>query len=209
MAVTPTFGWPTPDDTDFVRDGAAAIRALGDAADASLDTVEQNSKDASNLDTGTLGSARLPAGTLLQVVRGTDVTDRSRTATSFGSATISVTITPLRDDSLLVYTWTFRSNVALISGSADNRFFVGRLFDVTNSVAIPGADSVTSGRSLVATSAASANSVSAMIIRGSAISGSTTARTVRGELRSFSSNIQVEINNSAAQGTLIVEEYAQ
>jgi hypothetical protein len=209
VAVTPTFGWPTPDDTDFVRDGAAAIRALGDAADASLDTVEQNSKDASNLDTGTLGSARLPAGTLLQVVRGTDVTDRSRTATSFGSATISVTITPLRDDSLLVYTWTFRSNVALISGSADNRFFVGRLFDVTNSVAIPGADSVTSGRSLVATSAASANSVSAMIIRGSAISGSTTARTVRGELRSFSSNIQVEINNSAAQGTLIVEEYAQ
>ena len=34
MATTPTFGWPTPDDTDLVRDGAAAIRALGDAVDA-------------------------------------------------------------------------------------------------------------------------------------------------------------------------------
>ena len=36
MASTGTFGWPTPDDSDFVRDGAAAIRALGDAADATL-----------------------------------------------------------------------------------------------------------------------------------------------------------------------------
>ena len=33
MATTPNFGWPTPDDTDLVRDGAAAIRALGDAID--------------------------------------------------------------------------------------------------------------------------------------------------------------------------------
>ena len=38
MATTPTFGWPTPDDTDLVRDGAAAIRALGDAVD--LTTLE-------------------------------------------------------------------------------------------------------------------------------------------------------------------------
>ena len=36
MAVTPSFGWPTPDDTDFVRDGAAAIRALGDAVDGTV-----------------------------------------------------------------------------------------------------------------------------------------------------------------------------
>ena len=34
MATTPTFGWPTPDDTDQLSDGAAAIRNLGDAADA-------------------------------------------------------------------------------------------------------------------------------------------------------------------------------
>jgi len=34
MATTPTFGWPTPDDTDQLADGAAAIRNLGDAADA-------------------------------------------------------------------------------------------------------------------------------------------------------------------------------
>lgn len=31
---TPRHGWPTPADTDFVKDGAAAIRDLGDAIDA-------------------------------------------------------------------------------------------------------------------------------------------------------------------------------
>jgi hypothetical protein len=36
MATTGTFGWPTPDDSDFVRDGAAAIRALGNAVDSTL-----------------------------------------------------------------------------------------------------------------------------------------------------------------------------
>lgn len=36
MATTPNFGWPTPDDTDQLSDGAAAIRGLGDAIDASV-----------------------------------------------------------------------------------------------------------------------------------------------------------------------------
>jgi hypothetical protein len=33
MAVTPNFGWPTPNDSDDANQGAAAIRALGDAVD--------------------------------------------------------------------------------------------------------------------------------------------------------------------------------
>ncbi|MFA9432896.1 MULTISPECIES: hypothetical protein [unclassified Egicoccus] len=37
MAETPTYGWPTPDDTDLVREGAAAIRDLADAIDVTLD----------------------------------------------------------------------------------------------------------------------------------------------------------------------------
>jgi hypothetical protein len=36
MATTPNFGWPTPDDTDQVSEGAAAIRGLGDAIDSSV-----------------------------------------------------------------------------------------------------------------------------------------------------------------------------
>lgn len=36
MATTTNFGWDTPDDTDLVKDGAAAIRTLGSAIDTSL-----------------------------------------------------------------------------------------------------------------------------------------------------------------------------
>ena len=36
MATTPNRSWPTPDDTDLVRDGAAAIRALGNAIDGTV-----------------------------------------------------------------------------------------------------------------------------------------------------------------------------
>jgi hypothetical protein len=40
MANTTNFGWATPDDTDLVKDGAAAIRTLGSAIDTSLMDLE-------------------------------------------------------------------------------------------------------------------------------------------------------------------------
>ena len=36
MATTTNFGWETPDDTDLVKDGAAAMRTLGDSIDTSF-----------------------------------------------------------------------------------------------------------------------------------------------------------------------------
>jgi hypothetical protein len=36
MATTTNFGWDTPDDTDLVKDGAAAIRTLGSSIDTTL-----------------------------------------------------------------------------------------------------------------------------------------------------------------------------
>jgi hypothetical protein len=36
MASTSAFGWETPDDTDLVKDGAAAIRTLGNSIDTSM-----------------------------------------------------------------------------------------------------------------------------------------------------------------------------
>lgn len=40
MATTTNFGWTTPDDTSLVKDGAAAIRSLGQAIDTSLMDLE-------------------------------------------------------------------------------------------------------------------------------------------------------------------------
>ena len=42
MATTSNYGWPTPDDTDLVRDGAAAIRAFGSAVDGTLLGIGKN-----------------------------------------------------------------------------------------------------------------------------------------------------------------------
>lgn len=36
MATTTNFGWDTPDDTDLVKDGAAAMRTLGNSIDTSF-----------------------------------------------------------------------------------------------------------------------------------------------------------------------------
>ena len=40
MATTENFNWPTPNDTDFVKFGAAAIRALGDAIDTTVEDID-------------------------------------------------------------------------------------------------------------------------------------------------------------------------
>jgi hypothetical protein len=40
MATTTNFGWTTPDDTSLVKDGAAAIRSLGQAIDTSMMDLE-------------------------------------------------------------------------------------------------------------------------------------------------------------------------
>ena len=39
MATTTNFGWETPDDTDLVKDGAAAIRTLGSSIDTTMATM--------------------------------------------------------------------------------------------------------------------------------------------------------------------------
>ena len=53
MAVTPNYSWPTPDDSDAVSQGAAAMRSLGTAVDA---TVFANAAAA-------VGTAEFPLGT--------------------------------------------------------------------------------------------------------------------------------------------------
>jgi hypothetical protein len=40
MATSPNFGWPEPDDSDFVKDGALAIRDLGNAIDSTVYSID-------------------------------------------------------------------------------------------------------------------------------------------------------------------------
>lgn len=40
MAISPNYGWPEPDDSDFVKDGALAIRDLGDGIDSTVFSID-------------------------------------------------------------------------------------------------------------------------------------------------------------------------
>jgi hypothetical protein len=70
MATTTNYGWDTPDDTDLVKDGAAAIRTLGSSVDTTtkalnpsttLGDIEYRSATANT-------NTRLPIGTSGQVL---------------------------------------------------------------------------------------------------------------------------------------------
>ncbi|CAB4175946.1 hypothetical protein UFOVP981_23 [uncultured Caudovirales phage] len=40
MATSPNYGWSEPDNTAFVKDGALAMRTLGNAIDSTVNKIE-------------------------------------------------------------------------------------------------------------------------------------------------------------------------
>jgi len=119
MATTTNYSWATPDDTDLVKDGAAAIRTLGSSADTTVKNLNPGTT-AGDIDYYTSGTAkaRIGIGTagqvlqvnagatapewatfagggkVLQVVQGTYSTSISSTSTSFADTGITASITP-------------------------------------------------------------------------------------------------------------------
>jgi hypothetical protein len=40
MATSPNYGWTEPDDSDYLKEGAEAIRTMGDAIDTTVNLIE-------------------------------------------------------------------------------------------------------------------------------------------------------------------------
>lgn len=40
MATSPNYGWSEPDDTSFVKNGALAMRTLGNAIDTTVKSID-------------------------------------------------------------------------------------------------------------------------------------------------------------------------
>lgn len=66
MATTPNYGWTTPDDTDLVKDGALAIRTLGDEID---NTVYSNVGGMTLISTTTLTGATVSITSIPQTYK--------------------------------------------------------------------------------------------------------------------------------------------
>jgi hypothetical protein len=112
MASTTSFNWETPDDTDLVKDGAAAIRTLGNSIDTSM--------------TDLLGGT---TGQVLSKTSGTDMDFTWATPSAGGGMTLlsttslsgaTTTISSISQDykSLLVIV------VAMTNSTADGKFRV-------------------------------------------------------------------------------------
>jgi hypothetical protein len=137
MATTTNYGWATPDDTDLVKDGAAAIRTLGSSADTTVKNLSPGTT-AGDLDYYTSGTAkaRLGIGTagqlltvnsgatapewaappsggkVLQVIQATSTSTTTSTSTSYVSTGLTGTITPSSATSkvLIFYNFMLNSN---------------------------------------------------------------------------------------------------
>jgi hypothetical protein len=70
MATTTNYSWTTPDDTDLVKDGAAAIRTLGSSADTTVKALNPGTT-AGDIDyyTSSTAKARVAIGTAGQVLK--------------------------------------------------------------------------------------------------------------------------------------------
>jgi hypothetical protein len=118
MATTTNYGWATPDDTDLVKDGAAAIRTLGSSVDTTtkalnpsttLGDIEYRSATANTntrLAIGTTGqiltvtggvpvwAAPAGGGKVLQVINATHNTEVDSASNSYVDTGLTASITP-------------------------------------------------------------------------------------------------------------------
>jgi len=124
MATSPIYSWPEPDNTDLVKNGALAIRTLGDAIDTTMatmvpktivdakgdiiaataaDTVARLAVGTANqvltVDSSTATGLKwaTPAGgggKVLQVVSATYSTETDNSSTTYADTGLTATITP-------------------------------------------------------------------------------------------------------------------
>lgn len=107
MPTTTNFGWTTPADTDLVKNGASAIRTLGNGIDTSfLDlkggTTGQVLAKASNTDLDYTWTTPAAGGKVLQVVQGTYSTTTTIASQTYTDTGLSVSITPAATSSKIL-----------------------------------------------------------------------------------------------------------
>lgn len=99
MATTTNYGWTTPDNTGYVKDGALAIRTLGNAIDSTLYGIPKGG----------------------QVIQTVTSTQTSTTSTTLADATnMTATITPTKSTSKVLVTINF---AYYIDGRIDATFY--------------------------------------------------------------------------------------
>jgi hypothetical protein len=115
VATTTNYGWSTPDNTGYVKDGALAIRTLGSAIDTSLvdlkgGTTDQVLKKASGTDMDFVWGTVSSTPRIAQVIQTSVTSAYSTTSGTYADATgWSATITPTLNTSKILVSYNFHS----------------------------------------------------------------------------------------------------
>jgi len=162
MATSPNYSWPEPDNTDLVKNGALAIRTMGNAIDTTMATmVPKTIIDAKgDIIAGTAAdtAARLAVGTNGQVLKA-----NSATATGLEWASDSAGMTnPMTTTGDTIYSSSGSTPARLGIGST------GQVLTVASGVPSWATPSAGGGMTLLSTTAiTAANAINVTSISGS------------------------------------------
>jgi hypothetical protein len=175
MANTTNFNWETPDDTDLVKDGAAAIRTLGNSIDTSFvdlkgGTTGQILSKASNTDLDYTWIANdqgditeVQAGTGISVASGTGPIPvvsfdyRAGSAVTLNAQTATYTVVLTDADQKLVTMSVAGANDFQIPTNASVAFPIGTVINVIQiGAGQTTIKAVTSGTTTISSTGASA-----------------------------------------------------
>jgi hypothetical protein len=143
MATTTSFGWETPDDTDLVKDGAAAIRTLGNSIDTSMSDLKGGTSGQvlsknSNTDMDFVWIAN-DQGDITGVTAGTGISGGGTSGTVTVSIDTSVTADLTTAQTLTNKTLTSPKISSTYTAKTDNYTFAsgdeGNIFSMNNAVA--------------------------------------------------------------------------
>ena len=134
MATTTNYSWTTPDDTDLVKDGAAAIRTLGSSADTTVKNLNPGTT-AGDIDYYTSGTAKArigigTAGQILQVNSGATAPEWADAASGSIVLINTTSFSAVASQSLTnVFSTTYHNYLILIDayGSTTSTDILGRL----------------------------------------------------------------------------------
>lgn len=126
MPATTNYSWPTPADTDYVKDGAAAMRALGNAIDTTTKTNATTAAAASAAAQATADAA-IPKSTVTtngDLIRGTGAGAVTRIAPGSNGQILTIVsgVPTWATASAGSDSWTLISSVTPTGGSASVSF---------------------------------------------------------------------------------------